>query len=95
MGYDEGNNWRAGSWTTSATRRTSGCGDVYLRHADHADANLGEPIANLVASTTGTDARLVVKLIDVYPAEVGAMPPWEAITDDRRRYFPRPLRESF
>jgi len=31
----------------------------------------GEPIANLVASTTGTDGDFVVKLIDVYPDEVG------------------------
>ncbi len=30
----------------------------------------GEPIANLVAATTGTDADWVVKLIDVYPDEV-------------------------
>ena len=30
----------------------------------------GEPIANLVASTSGTDADWVVKLIDVYPDEV-------------------------
>ena len=29
----------------------------------------GEPIANLVASTTGTDGDFVVKLIDVYPEE--------------------------
>ena len=30
----------------------------------------GQPIANLVASTTGTDSDWVVKLIDVYPDEV-------------------------
>jgi uncharacterized protein len=34
----------------------------------------GEPIANLIASTTGTDADFVVKLIDVYPDEVGREP---------------------
>jgi uncharacterized protein len=34
----------------------------------------GEPIANLVASTSGTDADFVVKLIDVYPDEVGRDP---------------------
>jgi uncharacterized protein len=34
----------------------------------------GEPVANLVASTTGTDADFVVKLIDVYPDEVGREP---------------------
>jgi hypothetical protein len=35
----------------------------------------GEPIANLVASTTGTDGDFVAKLIDVYPDEVGREPP--------------------
>ena len=34
----------------------------------------GQPIANLIASTTGTDADWVVKLIDVYPDEVAAQP---------------------
>ena len=34
----------------------------------------GEPIANLIASTTGTDGDFVVKLIDVYPDEVGRQP---------------------
>jgi putative CocE/NonD family hydrolase len=34
----------------------------------------GEPIANLVAATSGTDGDFVVKLIDVYPDEVGREP---------------------
>ena len=34
----------------------------------------GEPGVNLVASTTGTDGDFVVKLIDVYPDEVGRDP---------------------
>ena len=34
----------------------------------------GEPTANLVASTTGTDSDWVVKLIDVYPPEVPGHP---------------------
>ncbi len=34
----------------------------------------GEPIANLIASTTGTDGDFIVKLIDVYPDEVGRDP---------------------
>ena len=34
----------------------------------------GEPIANIVASTTGSDGDFVVKLIDVYPDEVGRQP---------------------
>ena len=34
----------------------------------------GEPVANLVASTSGTDSDWVVKLIDVYPDEVAGEP---------------------
>ncbi len=34
----------------------------------------GQPVANLVASTDGTDADWVVKLIDVYPDEVAGQP---------------------
>lgn len=34
----------------------------------------GEPVANLVAATTGTDVDWVVKLIDVYPDEVPGQP---------------------
>jgi putative CocE/NonD family hydrolase len=34
----------------------------------------GEPIANLIASTTGTDGDFIVKLIDVYPEEDGREP---------------------
>jgi len=34
----------------------------------------GEPIANLLASTTGSDGDFVVKLIDVYPDEDGREP---------------------
>jgi putative CocE/NonD family hydrolase len=34
----------------------------------------GQPVANLIASTSGTDADWVVKLIDVYPDEVADQP---------------------
>ncbi len=34
----------------------------------------GEPIANLIASTSGTDSDWVVKLIDLYPDEVAGQP---------------------
>ncbi len=34
----------------------------------------GNPVVNLVASTSGTDADWVVKLVDVYPPEVAADP---------------------
>ena len=34
----------------------------------------GQPVAHLVASTSGTDSDWVVKLIDVYPDEVAEQP---------------------
>jgi uncharacterized protein len=34
----------------------------------------GQPMVNLIASTTGSDGDFVVKLIDVYPDEVGRDP---------------------
>ncbi|HZV64378.1 MAG TPA: CocE/NonD family hydrolase C-terminal non-catalytic domain-containing protein [Telluria sp.] len=34
----------------------------------------GEPIANLVASTSGTDSDWVVKVIDLYPDQVASQP---------------------
>jgi len=34
----------------------------------------GEPVANLIASTTGTDGDFVVKVIDVYPDQMGREP---------------------
>ncbi len=34
----------------------------------------GQPVANLVASTSGTDSDWVVRLIDVYPDEVAGHP---------------------
>ena len=34
----------------------------------------GAPVANLVASTSGTDSDWVIKLIDVYPDEVASQP---------------------
>jgi uncharacterized protein len=72
MGYDEGNNWPR--WLVDDQRDASGRPDVVTFISDTLTAPMkisGEPIANLVASTTGTDADWVVKLIDVYPDEVG------------------------
>jgi predicted acyl esterase len=34
----------------------------------------GQPTANLVASTSGTDSDWVVKVIDLYPDEVAGQP---------------------
>jgi putative CocE/NonD family hydrolase len=73
MGYDEGNNWPR--WLVDNQRDASGRPDVVTFTSDTLTAPMkitGEPIANLVASTSGTDADWVVKLIDVYPDEVGS-----------------------
>jgi uncharacterized protein len=72
LGYDDGNNWPR--WLVDDQREASGRPDVVTFISDELKAPLkisGEPIANLVASTSGTDSDWVVKLIDVYPNEVG------------------------
>jgi putative CocE/NonD family hydrolase len=72
MGYEEDNVWPR--WLVDDQREASGRPDVVAFTSDTLTAPVkisGEPIANLVASTSGTDADWVVKLIDVYPDEVG------------------------
>jgi putative CocE/NonD family hydrolase len=72
MGYEEGNPWP--SWLVEDQREASGRPDVVTFLSDELTEPMkisGEPIANLVASTSGTDSDWVVKLIDVYPDEVG------------------------
>jgi uncharacterized protein len=64
-------------WLVDDQREASGRTDVLSYTTDVLTAPLkisGEPIANLVAATTGTDVDWVVKLIDVYPAEVAGDP---------------------
>jgi putative CocE/NonD family hydrolase len=71
MGYEQGNTWS--QWLVDDQREASGRPDVLAFVSDTLTAPLkisGEPVANLVASTSGTDADWVVKLIDVYPDEV-------------------------
>jgi putative CocE/NonD family hydrolase len=61
----------------SDQREASGRTDVLAFVSDVLGAPVkisGQPIANLVASTSGTDADWVVKLIDQYPAEVAGQP---------------------
>ena len=70
---DEGEtNWQ--TWLVSDQRDAAARTDV-LSFATPALKDAvkisGEPVANLVASTSGTDGDFVVKLIDVYPDEVG------------------------
>jgi hypothetical protein len=71
MGYDNGLTWP--DWLTDDQREASGRTDVAVFTSETLTAPVkigGSPIANLIASTTGTDSDWVVKLIDVYPDEV-------------------------
>jgi putative CocE/NonD family hydrolase len=71
MGYED-NPWPR--WLVNDQREASGRPDVVAFISDVLTAPMkisGQPIAHLVASTSGTDADWVVKLIDVYPDEVG------------------------
>jgi uncharacterized protein len=74
-GY-EPNTWKY--WLVDDQRDFSGRPDVLTYETAPLAAPLaiaGEPVANLVAETTGSDADWVVKLIDVYPDEVAEEPP--------------------
>jgi len=75
MEYAQGQTWS--QWLVDDQREASGRPDVlaYVTETLTAPVRVsGEPIANLVASTTGTDSDWVVKLIDVYPDEVASQP---------------------
>ncbi|HVV82289.1 MAG TPA: CocE/NonD family hydrolase [Kofleriaceae bacterium] len=66
-----GDEWRY--WLVSDQRQAAARPDVLVYQTAPLTAPLkisGTPQVNLVASTTGTDADWVVKLIDVYPPEV-------------------------
>ena len=72
MGYTPNLSWVR--WLVDDQREFSGRTDVLTYTTETLTEPLkisGEPSANLVASTTGSDADWVVKLIDVYPDEVG------------------------
>ena len=74
--WDNNNAWRR--WLVSDQREASGRTDVATFVSDALTRPVkisGQPIANLIASTTGTDSDWVVKLIDVYPDEVASDPP--------------------
>ena len=65
------------TWLVSDQREANSRTDVLTYETDPLTAPVGiagEPVANLVASTTGTDGDFVVKVIDVYPDEVGRNP---------------------
>src|SRR6267142_135042 len=64
-------------WLVDDQREASGRPDVvaFVSEALSEPAKIsGQPIANLVASTSGTDSDWVVKVIDVYPDEVAMQP---------------------
>ena len=68
---------RWSEWLTTDQREASGRPDVLAFVSDTLKDPVkvsGEPIVNLVASTSGTDSDWVVKLIDLYPDEVPLQP---------------------
>jgi putative CocE/NonD family hydrolase len=96
------------TWLVRDQREASSRTDVLTFESDVLMNPLkisGSPTVNLIASTTGTDADFVVKLIDVYPDEVGRDPKMGGyqlmISADifRGRYLdgfdkPRPIRAN-
>ncbi|MEK6299357.1 MAG: CocE/NonD family hydrolase [Acidobacteriota bacterium] len=71
----DGGSWSR--WLVDDQREMSGRPDVAVFVTETLTAPVkisGEPIANLIASTSGTDSDWVVKVIDLYPAEVAGQP---------------------
>jgi putative CocE/NonD family hydrolase len=70
VGYGNGLSWS--EWLVDDQREASGRPDVLAFTSEVLTAPVkisGQPVANLTASTSGTDSDWVVKLIDVYPDE--------------------------
>jgi putative CocE/NonD family hydrolase len=75
IGYDKGLTWP--QWLVDDQREASGRPDVLVFASEILSAPVkisGQPVANLVASTSGTDSDWVLKVIDVYPDEVAGQP---------------------
>jgi len=75
IGYSDGMTWS--QWLVDDQREQSGRGDVLVYETETLRTPLkvsGQPMANLMASTSGTDSDWVVKVIDVYPDEVAGQP---------------------
>jgi len=71
----DGSTWR--QWLVDDQREQSGRPDVLSYKSDVLTSPVkisGEPIVNLIASTSGTDSDWVVKVIDLYPDEVANQP---------------------
>ena len=76
-GYDESKGMSWPRWLVDDQREASGRTDVLVYTSEVLAKPVkiaGEPLVKLIASTTGSDADWVVKLIDVYPDEVPAQP---------------------
>ena len=75
VGYGNGFTWT--EWLVDDQREASGRPDVLAFESEVLTEPVkisGQPIAHLVAATSGTDSDWVVKLIDVYPDEVAGQP---------------------
>jgi putative CocE/NonD family hydrolase len=71
----DGGSWSR--WLVDDQREASGRPDVLAFVSNVLTEPLkisGEPLVNLIASTSGTDSDWVVKLIDLYPDEVAGQP---------------------
>jgi uncharacterized protein len=71
------NDPRWSAWLVSDQREASGRPDVLTFVSETLTKPVkisGEPMVNLIASTSGTDADWVVKLVDLYPDEVAEQP---------------------
>src|SRR6202790_3508534 len=75
MGYSNGLTWA--QWLVDDQREASGRPAVVVFVSDVLSAPVkisGQPVANLLASTSGSDSDWGIKLIDVYPDEVAGQP---------------------
>jgi putative CocE/NonD family hydrolase len=76
VGYGTGYSWTR--WLVDDQREASGRPDVLAFVSDALTAPVkisGQPVVNLMASTSGSDSDWVVKVIDVYPDEVAGNAP--------------------
>ncbi|MGB7233854.1 MAG: CocE/NonD family hydrolase [Candidatus Acidiferrum sp.] len=75
IGYSSELTWS--QWLVDDQREACGRPDVLVFTSDVLTSPLkisGQPVANIIASTSGSDSDWVVKLIDVYPDEVASQP---------------------
>jgi uncharacterized protein len=75
VGYDPKHTWAR--WLVDDQREASGRQDVLVFVSDvlqDAVKISGHPVANLLASTSGTDSDWVVKVIDLYPDQMAYEP---------------------